>query len=90
MDSAATALFEQSGVVGSEAPALLASWLPTLKRDLRGPSDRVRLELCIVRLLAVGTYGARLGLSREARPLLEEIIAARGELPLTRTVASTR
>jgi hypothetical protein len=93
LHSAATALF--SGALwghperfqGDEAPSLLRAWLPDVERRLKGPADRVSLELVLSRLADLGTYATRFGAAREVRALCEGILAVRGELPLTQGIA---
>ncbi|WP_437751791.1 hypothetical protein [Sorangium sp. So ce1389] len=72
---------------GDAGPSLLRAWLPDLARRLDGPADRVALELVLRRLADVGTYAARFGVGPEARALVERVLAARGELPLTQGLA---
>ncbi|MGK3987830.1 hypothetical protein WME99_32615 [Sorangium sp. So ce136] len=72
---------------GDAGPSLLRAWLPDLARRLDGPADRVALELVLRRLADVGTHAARLGVGPEARALVERVLAARGELPLTQGLA---
>ncbi|WP_437963731.1 hypothetical protein WMF04_28875 [Sorangium sp. So ce260] len=93
LHGAAAALFEEAlrddpaRARGDAGPSLLRAWLPDLARRLEGPPDRVSLELAIRRLADVGTYGARFGVAPEARALVDRVLAARGELPLTRGIA---
>ncbi|XXT14966.1 hypothetical protein WME94_32430 [Sorangium sp. So ce429] len=72
---------------GDAGPSLLRAWLPDLARRLDGPADRVALELVLRRLADVGTHAARFGVGSEARALVERVLAARGELPLTQGLA---
>ena len=65
---------------------LLHTGLPDLRRRLMNPADRVALELIFHRLAGVGTLGTRFGVGDEARALVGEILAAKGELPATRGV----
>lgn len=67
--------------------SLLHTGLPDLRRRLMGPPDRVSLELVLRRLADVGTLGTRLDVGNEARALVSEILAAKGEFPATRGVA---
>ncbi|WP_437284142.1 hypothetical protein [Sorangium sp. So ce406] len=93
LHGAATALFQEAlrghpeRAQGDAGPSLLRAWLPDLARRLDGPADRVALELAIRRLADVGTYAARFGVGPEARALVERVLAARGELPLTQGIA---
>ncbi len=68
---------------GDEGPALFRSLLPELKLRLQGPADRATLELVLLQIADVGTFGVRFGVDREARRLVNEILAAKGEVPLT-------
>ncbi|WP_434041032.1 MULTISPECIES: hypothetical protein [Sorangium] len=93
LHGAATALFQEAlrgnpeRAQGDAGPSLLRAWLPDLARRLGGPADSVALELAIRRLADVGTYAARFGVGPEARALVERVLAARGELPLTQGIA---
>ncbi|XXX72423.1 hypothetical protein WMF30_32730 [Sorangium sp. So ce134] len=93
LHGAAAALFQEAArgdparAQGGAGPSLLRAWLPDIERRLDGPADRASLELAIRRLADVGTYGARFGVGSEARALVDRVLAARGELPLTRGIA---
>ncbi|MDC3954813.1 hypothetical protein [Polyangium jinanense] len=69
--------------VGDKGPAILRGSLPEIKRRLAGPADAASLELVLLQINDLGTYGVRFGLEREARALVNEILAAKGEVPLT-------
>ncbi|WP_437669320.1 hypothetical protein [Sorangium sp. So ce131] len=71
---------------GGEGPSLLRAWLPDLARRLSGPADRASLELVLLRLADVGTYAAGLGAGPEARALVGDIVARRGELPIAQGI----
>ncbi|MDI1450951.1 hypothetical protein [Polyangium sp. 6x1] len=71
---------------GEEGPALLRASLPEIKRRLEGPADAASLELVLLQINDLGAYGVRFGLEREARALVNEILAAKGEVPLTRGI----
>ncbi|MDC0741682.1 hypothetical protein [Polyangium mundeleinium] len=71
---------------GEEGPAILRGLLPEVKRRLEGPADAASLELVILQLNDLGAFGVRFGLEQEARALVNEILAAKGEVPLTRGV----
>ncbi|MDI3282577.1 hypothetical protein [Polyangium sp. 15x6] len=71
---------------GAEGPALLRATLPEIKRRLDGPADAASLELVILQINDLGAFGVRFGLEQEARALVNEILAARGEVPLTRGI----
>ncbi|AUX44652.1 uncharacterized protein SOCE26_061180 [Sorangium cellulosum] len=71
---------------GGEGPSLLRAWLPDLARRLAGPADRASLELVLLRLADLGTYAARLGAGPEARALVDDLLARRGELPIAQGI----
>ncbi|MDI1442700.1 hypothetical protein [Polyangium sp. 6x1] len=66
--------------------ALFFSWLPDMKRRLKGPPDPLSLEIVLQRMLPLGVFSTKLGVTDEARKILESVIAARGEFPLTRGI----
>ena len=68
---------------GEEGPALLRAVIPEVKRRLDGPADPAALELVLLQITDLGTFGVRFGLEREARALVGGILAAKGEVPLT-------
>ncbi|MRG95416.1 hypothetical protein [Polyangium spumosum] len=71
---------------GAEGPALLRGVLAGMKQRLDGPPDPATLELVLLQVADAGVFGVRFGLEREARALVGGILAAKGELPLTRGV----
>lgn len=71
---------------GNDGPTILRGQLPDMKRRLEGPADAVALELVLLQINDLGTFGVRFGLEREARALVNEILAAKGEMPLTRGI----
>ena len=92
LHGAAVALFDEAPggdprrAGGGAGPSLLRAWLPDLERRLQGPADPVALELVLLRLAEVGRFGPRVGVVPEARALVDKILAARGELPLTQGI----
>ncbi|WP_282422266.1 hypothetical protein [Polyangium sp. 15x6] len=68
------------------AKSLFFSWLPDMQRRLNGPSDPLSLEIVLQRMLPLGVFSAKVGVTDEARKLLESVIAARGDFPLTRGI----
>ncbi|MDI1477293.1 hypothetical protein [Polyangium sp. y55x31] len=77
---ATTAAYEQVG------PTILRGQLPEMKRRLEGPADVISLELVLLQIKDLGAFGVRFGLEREARALVNEILAAKGEVPLTQGI----
>lgn len=79
----------------ASAPNLLRTFVADVRRRLDTPparleaptlGERVSLEIALGRLADLGTYGARFGVSAEARPLVDRIVEARGALPATRGI----
>ena len=66
---------------------LLRAWLTDLERRLLGPAERPSFELVLLRLGTLFNHGERLELGPEVRALVERILAAKGEFPLTRGIA---
>ncbi|MDC0740575.1 hypothetical protein [Polyangium mundeleinium] len=72
--------------IDDQAKGLFRSWLPDMQRRLQGPPDPLSLEIVLQRMLPLGVFSTKLGLTDDARKLLESVIAARGEFSLTRGI----
>jgi len=68
------------------APSLFRSWVPDMRRRLHGRADPLSLEIVLQRILPLGVFGAWYGTADEARKVMESVIAARGDLPITRGI----
>lgn len=73
-------------VVNDDGPNLLRSWVADARKRLLGPPDPLSLEIVLQRLWPMSAYGVRFGEVEATRELLESVVAARGELPLTRGI----
>lgn len=70
--------------------ATVTSWIDWTSKQLASRPDPMRLELVLVRIDALGRFGTQLGLADRTRPLLDTIIAARGDVALTAGAPSAR
>ena len=57
-----------------------------LERRLRGPPDPISLELTLLHLSGIGTWAVQNKLQTQLKPLLENVLARRGEVPLTSSI----
>lgn len=65
------------------ARPLLEHWLAQSRRRLSEPPEPATLEVLLSHLNYLGAYADRNGLESQVRPLLQGIIAADGQVPLT-------
>jgi hypothetical protein len=79
---AAANVFRGSGEAKYARP-LLEHWLAQSRRRLSEPPAPATLEVLLSHLNYLGAYADRNGLETQVRPLLQGIIAADGEVPLT-------
>lgn len=77
--------------LGSPLPvgrAVADAWLRDIRERLAGMPDRIGLELVLTRLFTLGLHVSRLGIpAEEMVTFLGPILAAKGDVPLTRGIA---
>jgi hypothetical protein len=70
--------------------ATVTSWIGWSQTQLAKPPDPMTHELVLVRIAAIGRFGARLGIRDRAATFFDTIIAAHGEFPLTAGASAAR
>ncbi|MDI3286789.1 hypothetical protein [Polyangium sp. 15x6] len=69
-----------------EGQALVRSWLPDLHARLSGPATPISLEIVLQRIALIGGFDEHPSLGRPIRDLLQDVLRANGEMPITRGI----
>jgi len=69
-----------------EGQALVRAWLPELRARLSGPATPISLEIALQRIALLVFFGRHPSLGRPIRDLLQDVLRANGEMPITRGI----